>query len=145
MTSITVRATYDAPPSAVWAELRHIERHVEWMHDAVAITFTNDQREGVGTTFRCDTKVGPFRTADLMTITEWVENTSMGVRHRGLITGEGRFVLRPAGPATELTWRESIEFPWWLAGALGAAAARPVLRAIWRRNLDLLSRQFTKS
>jgi hypothetical protein len=144
VTSITVSATYDAAPSVVWGELRRIEHHVEWMHDAVAITYLGDQREGVGTTFRCDTRVGPFRTADVMTITEWIENTSMGVRHRGLITGEGRFVLRPAGPATEVTWHEVLHFPWWLTGPIGAEAAKPVLRAIWRRNLDLLGRQLAR-
>jgi hypothetical protein len=144
MTSITVHATYDAAPNVIWGELRRIEHHVEWMHDAVAITFLSDQREGVGTVFRCDTRVGPFHTADVMTITEWIENTSMGVRHRGLITGEGRFVLRPAGLATEVTWHEVLHFPWWLAGPFGAEAAKPVLRSIWRRNLDLLGRQLAR-
>ena len=87
MATVTVSATYPVAPEVVWQELRHVERHVTWMSDAVAIEFLGDQREGVGTSFRCTTKVGPFKTEDLMTITLWVENTVMGVEHRGLVTG----------------------------------------------------------
>jgi len=53
-----------APPSAVWEYLRGIGGHVEWMEDAVAIRFTSEQTEGVGTAFQTDTKVGPLRLSD---------------------------------------------------------------------------------
>ena len=144
VTTITVSAVYDPAPTVVWAELRHIERHVEWMHDAVAIAFLTERHEGIGTRFRCDTKVGPLHTADLMTITEWVENTSMGVSHHGIVAGEGRFTLTPAGLATQLTWSETLRFPWWLGGPLGAEVAKPVLRALWRRNLEQFGRQLAE-
>ena len=123
--------------------LRHIERHVHWMHDAVAINFSGDQREGVGTQFLCTTKVGPFVTRDTMVITQWTENEVMGVEHRGLIRGVGTLRLEPRGATTVLTWRETLRFPWWMTGALGAFIASPVLRALWRSNLRTLAREVT--
>jgi len=145
VTSITVEATYPVTPEVVWEELRHLERHVDWMHDAVRIDFLTDQHDGVGTEFHCDTRVGPFRTRDLMTITEWAENAVMGVTHSGVVTGEGRFTLTGVGTSTTLTWRERLHFPWWLGSPIGALVASPVLRALWMRNLHQLGGRFTSS
>ena len=125
-----------APPAEVWRRLADIDDHVTWMADAAAITFTGDRRTGVGTVFECETRLGPLRTTDVMEITEWREAAAMGVRHRGLFTGTGRFELSPAGEGgTVLSWEEDLVFPWWLGGPLGAWVARPVLRAVWRGNL----------
>lgn len=140
MATITVRARYPVAPHVVWEELRHVGRHVEWMTDAVSIEFVGAQREGVGTSFRCRTKVGPLVTTDLMTITEWVEGAVMGVEHRGLITGSGTFTLQRERGGTVITWRERLTFPWWALGALGAAVAKPVLGHLWTRNLRALGR-----
>ena len=136
MGRIRVRTTIDATPATVWARLSDIADHVSWMADAAAIRFTGDRRTGVGTTFECDTRVGPLRTTDVMEVTEWRERRAIGVRHVGLVTGTGRFVLRRARRGrTRLTWDEDLRFPWWLGGAVGAGAASPVLRAVWRGNL----------
>lgn len=141
MSSIVIEVTLSQSPPQVWDELRHIERHVQWMSDAVRIDFHGEQREGVGTSFDCLTRVGPFTTTDVMTITRWVEGAVMGVEHRGLFRGRGEFDLTPLGRGTRLTWREELHFPWWFAGPIGAWCARPVLRLIWRRNLQNLSRR----
>ena len=37
MSTIRVETMIEASPDQVWDDLHHIERHVEWMHDAVAI------------------------------------------------------------------------------------------------------------
>ena len=59
----------------------------------------------------------------------------MGVRHRGFVTGTGRFVLRRRGRhRTQLTWDETLRFPWWLGGALGGLVGGPV-KLVWRGNL----------
>ena len=146
MARIRVATTIDAPPKSVWASIRDIGSHVRWMDDAVAIRFTSDARDGVGTTFECDTRVGPFRLTDLMEVTEWDERRRMGIRHVGLVTGTGRFTLRTARRGrTRFTWEERLRFPWWMGGPLGATLGAPVLRHIWRRNLRNLKRQVDAS
>ena len=140
MSGIEVSIIIDAPPTAVWASLQDIASHIDWMHDAEAIRFTSDATAGVGTTFDCDTKVGPLRLTDRMEITEWADAEAMGVRHVGVVTGTGRFTLRPVGTHhTEFTWNEHLTFPWWMAGPLGARVSSPVLTRIWRRNLRALA------
>ena len=132
---VDVGVTIDAPPGAVWATIEQIERHVDWMADAERITFTTAQTRGVGTSFDCLTKVGPFRLLDRMIVTEWEPARSIGIEHRGLVTGRGRFMLRPSpGDRTRFTWIEDLRFPWWMGGFVAA----PVLRAVWRRNLRRL-------
>lgn len=141
--AIDVETVIDAPPAMVWADVRDLASHTEWMHDAVAIRFTTARTSGPGTRFDCDTKVGPFRTVDRMTVTEWSEGHSIGIRHEGLVTGEGRFTLEDApGGRTRFRWSERLQFPWWLGGDLTGRAARPVLRWIWRRNLAGLAARF---
>lgn len=124
--------TIDAPPQVVWPHLAALDTHVEWMADADAIRFTSAQRRGVGTSFECDTRVGPFRLTDRMEVTEWEEGRLIGVRHRGVVSGTGRFTIErlDRGERTRFTWEERLAFPWRLA--------TPVLGAIWRRNLGRL-------
>jgi len=141
VTTLVLTQDIPLPVAAVWEELRHIDRHVGWMNDAVSLTFVTDQTEGVGTSFRCLTKVGPFVTTDVMTITVWEPERAMGVAHQGLITGEGLFTLAPSEGGARMTWKETLHFPWWAGGPLGAAVASPVLRLIWRTNLRNLRAQ----
>ena len=123
MTAIATSIVIEAPAAAVWAELADVASHAEWMVDAAAITFVGSQRSGTGTTFDCATRVGPLRLTDRMEVTEWTEPVVLGVRHTGLVTGRGRFMLGPVpGGATELHWTEDLTFPWWMAGRLGAFA-----------------------
>lgn len=143
MGDIVVSVEIDATPDQVWAIVEPVENHVDWMHDAVAIRFQTEQRRGVGTTFLCDTKVGPIKLVDKMEITEWVPSASMGVRHVGMVTGTGVFTLTPIdlGRRTRFTWAETLIFPWWLGGPIGAfIGGKVVLRSIWKRNLRNLKR-----
>lgn len=143
MPGIRVLTEIDATPERVWQVVEPVERHVDWMHDAVAIRFTTDQTRGTGTTFLCDTKVGPFKLVDRMEITEWEPEKVMGVRHVGMVTGTGRFTLEPIdlGRRTRFVWEERLVFPWWMGGPIGAfIGGKVVLAAIWRRNLRNLRR-----
>lgn len=138
---IRVSTRIPARRAEVWDDVRDLGSHVDWMADAEAIRFTSRRRAGVGTTFECDTRVGPLRLTDLMEVTEWVERHAIGVRHTGLVTGTGRFTLRPAGVlrrATRFAWEEELTVPWWLGGP----AAAVVLRLVWMRNLRRLRRRF---
>lgn len=141
MTHISVSVEIDASVDRVWQVVEPLERHVDWMHDAVAIRFQTEQTRGVGTRFLCDTKVGPIKLVDQMEITDWQPGRSMGVRHTGLVTGTGRFTLTPIDldRRTRFTWAEELRFPWWLGGPVGAAVGgKLVMQPLWKRNLRTL-------
>ena len=138
VTTIQISVNVSVSPQVLWEELRHIDRHVNWMNDAVSITFLSPATEGVGTAFSCLTKVGPFKTTDLMTITQWEDNKTMGVEHTGLIKGTGNFQIHPHGEESTITWKESLSFPLFFLGPLGALAATPLLTYIWKKNLNNL-------
>jgi len=143
MGRITVSIDVNASPDRLWSIVEPIERHVDWMADAVAIRFETEQTRGVGTRFLCDTKVGPIKLTDRMRITEWVPGEAMGVEHTGLVTGTGIFTLAPLdeGRRTRFTWSEDLKFPWWLGGRLGELiGGNLVMKAIWRRNLTSLQK-----
>lgn len=138
MTRIRVETRIEAPIEAVWAHLCDIPSHVSWMADAEAIRITSPIKAGVGTAFECDTRVGPLRLTDHMEVTEWELGRRLGVRHVGLVTGTGRFELTDGLGGTTLTWEEDLQFPWWMGGVVGAFAARPVLRRLWKGNVARL-------
>ena len=139
---IVVSTMIDADLAAVWAQISDIERHVDWMHDAVAVRFVSDSTEGVGARFECETRVGPLSTTDVMEITAWEPELRLGVRHIGVVEGVGEFTLHEiSGERTEFRWSEELRFPWFMAGAIGAFLARPILRWIWKRNLEGLKTQ----
>ena len=123
----------------MWATVEDIATHTRWMADAESIEFVTEQRSGVGTEFDCRTRVGPFTTVDRMRVTEWEPGAVMGIEHRGLVTGAGRFTLRPPAPASPSsagprTWCSR---PRWAAGSVSGRAG-PVLERIWRANLRRL-------
>lgn len=124
------------PVSVVWDALADLSLHVDWMADAESIEFVGDQRRGVGTVMRVLTTVGPLRTTDVMVVTEWVEHERIVVKHTGVVSGVGSFHLIETPDGTRFDWSEDLEFPWYLGGDIAAAAAAPVLRRIWRANLD---------
>ena len=145
--TIQVSTVVPAAPVAVWEDLRHIGRHVDWMSDAESIRFLTEEAEGVGVRFECITRIGPIRLTDRMEVTEWRKNEVMGIRHRGTVSGSGQFRLTPCpGPQgehhTRFEWTETLRFRWWMGGPLGAAAARPVLKAVWARNLRRFAARF---
>ena len=85
--NISVETIIEASLEEVWESVANIQSHVNWMDDAVSIDFIGDRQQGVGTTFDCETKIGPFKLTDRIEITEWVEScllyTSPSPRDRG--------------------------------------------------------------
>jgi uncharacterized protein YndB with AHSA1/START domain len=145
MTHIKVQTILDAPPNDVWRAIEDISRHVEWMDDAVAIRFTSNARSGVGATYECDTRIGPLRLTDEMQITEWSPGKAMGVRHVGVVTGEGRFTLtRARGGRTRFTWKERLTFPRWMGGPVGGVVGGRILKRVWKHNLSNLKEQLAQ-
>ncbi|HEY1739346.1 MAG TPA: SRPBCC family protein [Acidimicrobiia bacterium] len=136
---IRVSTVIAASPAEVWDAIDDISTHTEWMRDAESIEFLTHRTRGVDTTFVCVTRIGPFRTRDVLTITEWSPRRVMGIAHEGVVKGSGRFTLaRRRGGHTKFTWRERLRFPWWMGGPIGALAAKPILRHVWKANLRAL-------
>lgn len=141
MIRVRVEEVIEAPLEVVWAAIDDPVTHVEWMADAAAIRFRTERTRGVGTEIECDTKVGPVTTTDVLRFVEWDPPRRMGITHDGLVTGEGLFTLEPhGGGATRFAWEEELRFPARLGGRAGEVIARPVLAAVWRRNLRRLKR-----
>lgn len=136
--AIDLTAVFAAPIGVVWAELSDLASHPEWMSDAGSIEFLSEGRQGVGTLIRASTEVGPIRLSDTMRVIEWEELGRITVEHVGPVTGSGSFQIRPVDEGTELRWIETLIFPWWLGGPIGAAVARPILGRIWRGSLEKL-------
>jgi hypothetical protein len=138
---VQVEVVIDADVDEVWAQLADIGGHVSWMVDAKAITFVTPRHQGRGTTFDCETVIGPIRLLDRMEVTEWDEGRALAIRHLRPVRGTGYIGLEPAGRgATRVTWAEDLRLPWWLGGPAGAAAARPILERLWGRSLTNLKR-----
>lgn len=140
---INVGVAIDALVDEVWGYVAQVDRHTDWMADAESIAFLTEQTRGVGTRMSVATAVGPLRTTDIMEFTEWEPPHRMAIRHEGLVTGEGAFTLEPYGEGTWFSWSERIAFPGHLGGNLTGLMAKPILAAVWRRNLARLARSFT--
>jgi hypothetical protein len=145
MAMIVVSTDLPHPPDGVWSELAQLERHSDWMADAERIDFDGEQRSGVGTRMAVRTRVGPLVTTDVIEVRSWLEGQSIGVSHRGIVTGLGVFVLVPIDGGTRFVWWEDLEFPWYLGGPITAWFARPVLRLIWQGNLKRFARTLEPS
>src|SRR5690606_37315415 len=129
--------------ATVWEALAAIETHHEWMTDIESMTFESSGSRGVGTKARVRTRVGPFRTDDVISVVSWVEGESIGISHVGMIKGSGVLAVEADGSGSTVSWMEDLRFPWWLGGSVTGWVARPFLARIWRANLDRLAGRLT--
>lgn len=141
--TINVYTTINSPLKIVWNEVSKLENHTNWMHDAVKIDFLSENNRGLGVKMKVLTKVGPIRLYDYMTVTEWVEEESIGVDHIGIVKGKGRFKLEKVDDnKTLFIWEETLKFPIYLGSIVGEFFGAPVLKLIWKRNLKNLKEIF---
>ena len=141
--TINVYTTINSPLKIVWNEVSKLENHTNWMHDAVKIDFLSENNRGLGEKMKVLTKVGPIRLYDYMTVTEWVEEESIGVDHIGIVKGKGRFKLEKVDDnKTLFIWEETLKFPIYLGSIVGEFFGAPVLKLIWKRNLKNLKEIF---
>ncbi|MFN2594005.1 MAG: hypothetical protein ABR579_03835, partial [Actinomycetota bacterium] len=69
----------------------------------------------------------------------------LAIRHEGWVSGTGEIFLTPAGlNKTYVFWREELEPPLGMAGAIGIRAFRPLMRRIFARDLGVLARLASK-
>lgn len=132
-----------APIQEVWEDVARLETHTQWMADAASIDFVGEQRSGAGTEIVVETRVGPLRTSDRLEFVRWDPPRRMEVLHSGIVQGSGAFTLSEEATGTRFTWSEDLHFPWYLGGQVAAAVAAPILRRIWKGNLDRYRHRFS--
>ncbi len=133
-----VSTVVHAPPERVWELLADVGSHHTWMTDAESIRILPGPERGVGTVIDVVTRLGPLRTVDRMRFTIWDPPRRLGVEHIGAVRGSGIFEVRDHPDGSEVVWSESLVFPWWFAGRLGARVAAPILARVWAGNLARL-------
>ena len=67
-----------------------------------------------------------------------IRRTALGVAHKGVVRGGGRFTLAPIEEGTRFTWSEDLTLPWYFGSRVGRQPAAMVLKRFWRRNLRTL-------
>jgi hypothetical protein len=138
MSEMLVRRRIPADVGSVWRRIADVTTHHEWMSDARAVTLSPEGAPGVGSRLVVDTRIGPFRTSDVMVVTAWAEGESITVAHQGTVGGSGVISVAPDGDGSVVSWREALNFPWWLGGPLAGWVAGAVLRRVWASNLARL-------
>lgn len=120
--------TVAADRRRVFDVLADWERQAEWMVDALAVEVLTPQRQGVGVTVRCPTRILGLVVDDILRVTRFEPPVAIEAVHLGrIITGIGGFELEDAGGGTRVTWWEEVDPP---LGRLGERVARLVVRPL---------------
>lgn len=129
-----------ATPDVVWRLITDWERQSEWMLEARDFEVIGDRRTGIGVEARATVSIGGIRTTDTVRVTGWEPGKRLALRHMGWVSGTGEMRLTPVGLSrTHLVWREILEPPLGLVGALGLTAFKPLLRRVFARDLKILA------
>jgi uncharacterized protein YndB with AHSA1/START domain len=138
--SIETSEVAEAPPEVVWALITDWERQDDWMLEASDFSVTSEKREGVGVEAEATIRIGGIKTRDRVRVSGWEPNKRLAIDHHGWVTGHGEIVLTPLPRGrTHIFWREELEPPLGLAGALGMTGFAPVMKRIFRRDLRVLA------
>lgn len=125
-------------PRAVWPFLVDWERLSVWMQEASDFRVIGSQREGVGVEAEATVRIAGITTRDRIRVTQWQPPAVLEMAHMGWVQGTGYMELSPIEGGSDLFWRESLVPPWGRIGRMGMAMARPLMRRIFRRDLQLL-------
>ena len=134
-------ATLPAPPEVVWQLVTDWERQGEWMLEATDFVVTSAHREGVGVEAAATIKIAGIRTRDRIRVAVWEPHQRLVIEHLGWVRGFGEIFMAPAGPGrTRVFWREELHPPLGLLGAIGLTVMKPVMRRVFRRDVEVLRR-----
>ncbi|WP_131745439.1 SRPBCC family protein [Frankia sp. Cppng1_Ct_nod] len=140
--TLVVSIDVDADPRTVFAAMTDWERQGQWML-ATTVVPSREGGVGVGGCIIARTGIGPLSIVDPMEIVEWEPPYRCLVHHTGrAVRGSGGFVVRPL-PAgrSRVVWSEDLDLPLGLAGRIGFALLRPVLRVGLKVSLRRFARR----
>ncbi len=132
--------TVPASPEMVWRVITDWERQGEWMLEASDFAVTSPQREGIGVEAQATIKIAGIATRDRVRVIAWEPPYCLAIEHLGWVRGTGRIHLAPVSRAqTHVLWREQLDPPLGLAGAIGLSVLKPVMARVFRRDLEVLA------
>lgn len=137
---LSMRVDIRRPPKTVWPFLVDWERLPRWMKDMREVRVTSARREGVGVEAVATVRIAGISTRDHIRVARWEPPNVLEIAHLGWVKGTGRMELSPAGTGSDLRWRETLIPPWGVLGRLGMRAVLPLMRRVFRRDLDRLKR-----
>jgi carbon monoxide dehydrogenase subunit G len=128
-----------------WEVLADWERYPEWMPDVAWVRRVGSE-EGVGMRLAVRTKVmGIPLVTDELLITAWERPRKIGVRHKGLVSGDAEWRLDDVGGDTRFTWIEDLRMPPPVLGAFALLLYSPVLRWNFARSMRKLAERVRDS
>jgi uncharacterized protein YndB with AHSA1/START domain len=137
--SIEVAQTVPGPPPVVWELITDWEHLDDWMLEARDFKLTSEQREGVGVEAEATISIGGITTRDVVQVVGWEPERRLAIEHRGWVAGRGEIHLTPLGNnRTHIFWREELQPPVGVLGAVGLTAFKPLMTRIFRRDLKVL-------
>lgn len=142
---VETAVTIDADPGVIWELITDWERQGDWMLEAKDFVVVGAQREGVGVEAEASVKIGGITTRDHVRVVGWEPPYRLAIRHEGWVSGIGEIFLTEVGPGrTYAFWREELEPPLGIIGAVGIRAFKPLMRRIFARDLGVLARLANK-
>ena len=132
--------TVEGPAEVVWDLITDWEHQDDWMLEASDFVVVSAQREGVGVEAEATVKIGGIATRDRVRVVGWDPPRRLVIEHLGWVSGRGEIYLAPLGKdRTHVFWREELQPPVGVLGALGMSAFKPLMLRIFRRDLGVLA------
>ena len=129
-----------APPDLIWRLITDWERQGDWMLEASDFVVISAAREGVGVEAEATIKIAGISTRDVVVVVGWEPGHRLAIRHEGWVSGVGEIFLTPvAADRTHVFWREELRPPLGVAGAVGMAIFKPLMKRIFQRDLGVLA------
>lgn len=126
-------------PERVWELITAWERQSEWMLEMSDVVVTSPQREGLGVTAEATVSIAGISTRDRIRVDAWNPPHHLGIVHEGWVGGRGDLRIRAnSDSTTRLNWREELQPPWGIIGAIGLRLIRPFITRTFRRDLGAL-------
>jgi uncharacterized protein YndB with AHSA1/START domain len=132
--------TVPGPPEVVWDLITDWEHQNDWMLEASDFKVISEHKEGVGVEAEATIKIAGIKTRDKVRVVGWEPNRRLAIEHLGWVRGKGEIHLTPLGKdRTHVFWREELQPPVGMLGALGLSSFKPIMRRIFRRDLRVLA------
>lgn len=137
---VEMSETVEGPPEVVWDLITDWERQPDWMLEMSDVTVVSDHREGVGVEAEATVKIGGVTTRDKVRVVGWEPGHRLAIEHLGWVSGRGEIFLTPLGEnRTHVFWREQLDPPVGMLGALGMTTMKPMMYRIFKKDLRVLA------